>query len=303
MTVRNTRIMASAAAATLALTLAACGVTDGDSGDGGGDGEASGKLEELQDAGKITVGFAGEEPYSFEEDGELQGATIALHEEIFPKLGIDEVEGVQTEWGSLIPGLNAGDFDVVSAGMSILPDRCEQASFGDPEILYTTALMVPRGNPDNLTNMQDLADGDAKVATMTGAIEAGYAKDLDIESLEVDSPQDGMDAVTRGRADAFALTGISLRTMAEENEDADIEVTEPFVAVVDGKEQVGAGATVFRDDDTALRDAYNEELAKITESKGSYEKVIGEYGFTDDERPKGDLTTEQLCDGELPDAE
>lgn len=300
---RNTRIMASAAAATLALTLAACGVTDGDDGDGGGDGEASGKLAELQDEGSITVGFAGEEPYSYEEDGELKGATIALHEEIFPKLGIDEVEGVKTEWGSLIPGLNAGDFDVVSAGMSILPDRCAQASFGDPEILYTTALMVPRGNPENLKNMQDLQEGDLKVATMTGAIEAGYAKDLDIEALEVDSPQDGMDAVTRGRADAFALTGISLRTMAENNEDADIEVTEPFVAVVDGKEQVGAGATVFRDEDTDLRDAYNEELAKITESKGSYEKVIGEYGFTDAERPKGDLTTQSLCDGELPDAE
>src|SRR5699024_8249413 len=130
-TVRNTRIMASAATATLALTLAACGVTDG-SGDGG-DGEGSGKLEELQDAGSITVGFAGEQPYSFEEDGELDGATIALHEEIFANLGIDEVEGVQTEFGSLIPGLNAGDFDVVSAGMSILPERCEQASFGDPE--------------------------------------------------------------------------------------------------------------------------------------------------------------------------
>lgn len=298
---RNTRIMASAATATLALTLAACGVTDG-SGDGG-DGEGSGKLEELQDAGSITVGFAGEQPYSFEEDGELDGATIALHEEIFANLGIDEVEGVQTEFGSLIPGLNAGDFDVVSAGMSILPERCEQASFGDPEILYTTGLMVPEGNPDNLQDLSDVKDAGAKIATQTGAIESDYAKQLDIENLEVDSSQDGMDAVTRGRADAFALTGISLRTMAERNEDAKVEVTDPFVAVVDGKEQVGAGATVFRDKDSDLREAYNEELAKITESEEKYDEVIGEYGFTDAERPKGDLTTEQLCDGELPDAE
>ena len=296
---RYTRIMASAAAATVAMGLAACGVTDG----GSGDGDGNGKLEELKEDGKITVGFAGEEPYSFEKDGELDGATIALHEEIFPKLGIDEVEGVKTEWNSLIPGLNAGDFDVISAGMSILPDRCKQASFGDPEILYTTALMVPKGNPNNLKDLQDVKKGKVKLATMTGAIETDYAKDLDIESIEVGSPEDGMDAVERGRADAFALTGISLRTMAESDKNSKIEVTDPFVAVVDGKEQVGAGATVFRDEDSDLRDAYNEELKKITESEEKYEEVIGDYGFTDDERPKGDLTTESLCDGELPDAE
>ncbi|MGO1165222.1 MAG: ectoine/hydroxyectoine ABC transporter substrate-binding protein EhuB [Janibacter sp.] len=300
---RNTRIMASAAAATLALSLAACGVADEAGSDDGGSGDGSGKLEELKDKGSVTVGFAGEEPYSFEKDGELQGATISLHEEIFPKLGIDEVKGVKTEWNSLIPGLNAGDFDVVSAGMSILPDRCAQAAFGDPEILYTTALMVPKGNPENLKDLQDVQKNDAKVATMTGAIEAGYVKDLKIkDAIEVGSPQDGMDAVTKGRADAFALTAISLRTMAEKESNSKVDVTDPFVAVVDGKEQVGAGATVFRKDDTALREAYNEELAKITESKESYEKVIGEFGFTDDERPKGDLTTQSLCDGELPDA-
>jgi len=291
--------MASAAAATLALSLAACGVAD--SGSGGG-GEGSGKLAELKEEGSITVGFAGEEPYSFEKGGKLDGATIALHEEIFPKLGIDEVKGVKTEFGSLIPGLNAGDFDVISAGMSILPERCEQAAFGDPEILYTTGLMVPKGNPKNLKDLDDVKESGAKLATQTGAIETDYAKKLKIDSIEVDSAQDGMDAVTRGRADAFALTGISLRTMAENNKDAKVEVTDPFVAVVDGKEQVGAGATVFAKEDTELRDAYNKELKKITESKESYDKVIGKYGFTDAERPKGELTTKSLCDGELPDA-
>lgn len=298
MTVRYTRIMASAAAATVALGLAACG----DSGSGGdGDGDT---LAQLKDDGVVTVAFAGEEPYSYEEDGELKGATIALHEEIFKELGVDEVKGVKTEWGSLIPGLNAGRFDVVSAGMSILPDRCKQAAFGDPEILYTTALMVPKGNPKNLKDLSDVEDSDAKLATMSGAIESDYAKELDLDSSEVKSPTDGMEAVTRGRADAFALTAISLRTMAEDTKE-DIEVTDPFVAVVEGKEQVGAGATVFRDEDEdeSLREAYNEELAKITDSKENYEEVIGEYGFTEDERPKGDLTTEQLCDGELPDAE
>ena len=35
---------------------------------------------------------------------------------------------------------------------------------------------------------------------------------------------------------------------------------------------------------------------------GVAEEVVGEYGFTEEERPQGDVTTEQLCDGDLPDA-
>ncbi|WP_435202255.1 ectoine/hydroxyectoine ABC transporter substrate-binding protein EhuB [Janibacter sp. GS2] len=297
---RNTRIMAGVAAASLALTVAACGDSGSDESGGGGGGD---KLSELKDAGTITVGFAGEEPYSFEKDGELTGATIALHEKIFPELGIDEVKGVKTEFGSLIPGLNAGRFDVVSAGMSILPDRCKQADFGDPEILYTTAFLVPDGNPKGLNDMQDAKKADAKIATLTGAIESGYAKDLGIEATEVGSPQDGLDAVTRGRVDAFALTGISLRALADKNKDAGVEATKPFVAVVDGKEQVGAGATVFKKGDEDLRDAYNKELEKIVGDEKAYDDVVGEFGFTNAERPKGDLTTKQLCAGELPDAQ
>lgn len=283
----------------MALTLAACGDSGSDS---DADSASGDKLSELKDKGTVTVGFAGEDPYSFEKDGELTGATIALHKKIFKDMGIDEVKGVKTEWGSLIPGLKAGRFDVISAGMSILPERCKEASFGDPEILYTTALMVPEGNPKNLKNLEDVKKSGAKFSTMSGAIESGYAKSLGIKATEVKSPQDGMDAVARGRSDVFALTGISLRTMDEKNPDVKVEVTDSFVAVVDGKQQVGAGATVFKKGDDTLRDAYNEELAKITGDEKAYTDVIGEFGFSDAERPKGDLTTEQLCKGELPDA-
>lgn len=300
-TTRKGALVAAFAAG--ALTLSACGSDDG--GNGGGEGEAGGNtLEEAQEAGSITVGFAGEEPYSFtDEDGELTGATIALHREIFGNLGIDEVEGVLVDWDALIPGLNAGRFDAISAGMSILPERCEQASFGDPEIMYTTAFLVPEGNPENLQTMQDVADSGVTFAAMSGAIEQGYADQLGIETMIVQSPQDGLDAVVSGRADVYALTGISLRAMAENNPDAPIEVTESFVAEVNGVQQVGAGATVFRDGDEELRDAYNEELAKIVGDQAEYERVLGPFGFTDAERPTEDITTEMLCAGELPTAD
>ena len=292
-------VAVTATAGALALGLAACG--DG----GGGESEAGdGHLEELQDSGTITVGIAGEEPYSFLDDsGEPTGATIALHEAVFGEMGIDNVEATVVDWNSLIPGLNAGRFDAVSAGMSILPDRCENGLFSDPEISYTTALMVPEGNPEGLQTMEDMEGTDLTVAAMTAAIEQGYAEDTGIDLMTVDAPEDGLEAVVAGRADAFALTGISLRALAERNADAPVEVTDPFVAVVNGVEQVGAGATVFAQGDEELRDAYNEAYHSVVSNADDFVSITGEFGFTDAEFPPEDVTTEMLCNGDLPEVE
>ena len=228
---------------------------------------------------------------------------MALAKAVFKELGVEDVEGVNTEFGSLIPGLNADRFDAISAGMSILPDRCEQASFGDPEFMYTTALMTKEGKLDGMKNLEDVKKKGLKLATMTGAIESDYAKSLGIKSQQVGTPQDGMDAVTTGRADVFALTAISLNWMAKNTENSGVEVSDSFVQEIDGVPQVGAGATVFRTDDKELRDEWNKGLEKIVSDEKAYLDVVGDYGFTKEERPDGSITTDQLCKGELPTAD
>jgi polar amino acid transport system substrate-binding protein len=295
---RHRALLAASAVGLLAVTTACSSVDDG-GGNGDSESEGGGTLAELQDAGSITVGFAGEEPYSFQDDsGELTGAAVALNEAIYGELGIDTVEGTLTEWNSLIPGLNADRFDSISAGMSILPERCEAAAFSEPEIMYTTAFLVPEGNPQNLTDWQSAVDADINLAVMSGAIEARYAEDTDVQTTQVGSPQDGLDAVVSGRADAFALTGISLRALAERS-DAPVEATDAFVAVIDGVPQIGAGATVFRDEDTELLEAYNEELESIVSDEDRYLEILGPFGFTEAERPVEGLTAEMLCEGDL----
>lgn len=293
-----------------ALMLTACGGGDGgaEGGSEGGEGTTAAAegntLERLQEEGTITVGIAGEVPYSYLEDGEPAGATVAMHEKIFADMGIENVEAELVEWNSLIPGLNAGRFDAVSAGMSILPDRCAQAAFSDPEIMYTTTLMVAEGNPLGLTDLDSVkekmdAGERVNLAVLAGGIEAGYAESLGLDVQSVPDAQTGMDTVANGRADAFAMTAISLNTLAEENPDAGVETTDAFVQVIDGVEQIGAGGTVFRQDDTELLEAYNEALASVTESEETYLEVVGDYGFTAENLPPEDLTTEQLCAGEL----
>lgn len=291
----NTRLSLLAAVCAAALGLTACG----DSG-GGEEAEAGSTLERIQEEGTIKVAFAGEIPYSFEEGGELTGATIALDREIYAAMGIDNVEGQLVEWDALIPGLNKGEYDAVSAGMSILPDRCAKAAFAEPTIMYTSTLMVPEGNPEGLSDFSSIKDTGLTLAVQSGAIEQGYADDIGLENtMTVNSAQDGMDAVSNGRADAFALTNITLSIMAEENPDAGVETTGGFVAEVDGVKQISAGSTVFRQEDTALLEAYNEELQKILFEEDRFVDIVGEFGFTEAELPPEGLTAEMLCEGDL----
>lgn len=291
-TTKRRAILATGAVLTM-TALTACSSVDNGSGDGGGS-----TLQNIQDAGTVTVAFNGEKPYSYEEGGELTGATIALDREIFGALGVDDVEGVETQWDSLIPGLTANRYDTVSAGMSILPERCEQAAFAEPTIMYTTAFLVPEGNPDNLSDWQSIEGSDLTLAVTSGAIEDGYAKQTGVKTITVGDSTDGLNAVVTGRADAFALTGISIRTLAEST-DEPVEATEAFVATIDGVAQIGAGSEVFRKGDTELLEAYNEELAKINGDKDKWLEIMEPFGFTEAELPPEGLTAEMLCEGDL----
>lgn len=281
---KTTKAAALSAAALLALT--AC------SGDSGED-TASGDV--------ITVGIAGEVPYSYlDENGDPAGATVALAERIFGEMGY-EVQAELVDWDNLIPGLNAERFDAISAGMSITPERCEEAAFAEPEIMYTTALVVEEGNPYGVENLDDVLEAqengeDITLTTLTAGIEAGYATDLGLDYEGVGSADEGLEMVQGGRADVFAMTAISLNQMVE---DADgVEVTDPFVQEIDGVLQYGAGSTVFRQNDTETLSEYNEHLAEL-KSSGELGEILGEHGFTDAEVPPEDLTAEALCAGDL----
>lgn len=290
--VRSISKMTKAAAVSAAALLALTACNSGDGGNGEED-EASGDV--------ITVGIAGEVPYSYlDENGEPDGATVALAERIFGEMGY-EVEAELVDWDNLIPGLNAERFDAISAGMSITPERCEEAAFAEPEIMYTTALVVEEGNPFGVENLDDVlaaqeSGEDITLATLTAGIEAGYATDLGLDYEGVGSADEGLEMVQGGRADVFAMTAISLNQMTEDAEG--VEVTDPFVQEIDGVLQYGAGSTVFRQNDTETLNEYNEHLAELKAS-GELGEILGEYGFTDAEVPPEDMTAEALCAGDL----
>lgn len=291
---RRTALLAGGLAASL-VTVGACSQTEVGTGAPAGDGSA---LERVKEAGSVNVGFANERPYAFKEGSDLVGEAPAISGYIFDQIGGIELEPRLFDFGSLIQALNSDRVDVVTAGMFITPERCQEADFGNPEYVATTALLVKTGNPSGLGDYASVAESkDAVLAVMNGAVEVEQAKANGVPDNRlqiVADQQSGMDAVKSGRADAFALTSISLRALAKT--DQSVEVAEAFIPVVDGKEQLGAGAAVFRKGDDELREAYNAELQKILED-GTWLELVEPYGFTEAEMPDPELTAEQLCKG------
>lgn len=215
---------------------------------------------------------------------------------VLAKIGIPQVDGVLTEFGSLIPGLQAGRFDLIAAGMFITPKRCKQVQFSEPTYGIGQAFLVVKGNPKGIKDYGSItANKDLKLAVMAGAVEAGYAKDSGIsESQLVILPDQSslVKAVQAGRADAAALTALSIADMASKNEG--VESTPPFGKVA-GKSVVGHGGIAFRKEDTDLYEAFNAELKKFI---GSPEHIalVTPFGFGKDFLPT--MTTAELCSGE-----
>ncbi|MGH3423316.1 MAG: ectoine/hydroxyectoine ABC transporter substrate-binding protein EhuB [Nocardioidaceae bacterium] len=276
--------------------LSACGES-GKSSPSAGSG-----LDALKKKGTITVGIAGEEPYGFLKGGELTGEAPTVQTAIWNALGIDTVKAKQTEFDGLIPGLKARHFDVVAAGMFITPDRCAEANFSDPVYCAPEAFMVPKGNPKNLTDFKSAAKAGVKLGVFGGAVEGDYAKKSGVKAGNITTlpnQRAGITQLQQGRIDAIALTSISLNwALKQQSEDiqSKLEVTEGFVPKIDGKEILGCGAAVFRDDQDDLRKAFNEQLAKLKDS-GKLTQMIEQFGFGKETLPPEDITTEKLCKG------
>lgn len=264
--------------------------------------EAAGEttLERAQREGVIRVGFANENPYAFARpDGTLSGEAVEVAREVFRRMGIEQMEGVLTEFGSLIPGLQAGRFDAITAGMYVNPTRCEQVLFADPEYTIGDALLVPAGNPMELYSYEDIAaNPDVRVGTGAGYLENDYMLAVGVSQDQiVNFPDDpsGFAGLQAGQIDAWTGTRPTLLQMLADAGTDDFELADPFTQpVIDGESVANYGAAAFRYEDLDLRQEFNRHLQDIKD-EGVLIELIGQFEGFDEGALPGDVTAKDLC--------
>ena len=286
-TTKNLSLTAAAAAVTLGLGIVGSTAT-------------AVTLQELQDRGQVRIAIANEIPYGYTDlDGSAKGVGPDVAKHIMDALGIANIEWVTTNFGSLIPGLQADRFDMVAAEMAILPQRCQQVLFSEPDSSYGEGLLVAKGNPHDIHSFESFADSDRKVAIMAGADQLEMLQALGVSEdrmVTISNNADAISTVSTGRADAYAATSLTVSELASRSDqvEAATEFTDP---VVDGEAVRSWGAFTFAQGSEDFRDAVNAELAKYKQTD-AWQETMAQYGFSPtDAKESFTKTTEQLCAG------
>jgi polar amino acid transport system substrate-binding protein len=236
-------------------------------------------LERAKRTGEIRIGYANEAPFAYTlPDGRVTGESPEIAKMVFDKMGIRKVSPVLTEWGGLIPGLLAGRFDVIAAGMYITPERMRQVLFTDPHYQLRDTLLVAKGNPGHLNSYADIVkNNNAKLAVMAGTAQYQYARAAGIPDsriMQVPTTIAQLQAVRTRRADAAAGTQLTMKELAVKGGDR-VEAVANFQ---DDPAHTGYGALAFRKEDKDLRDAVNGVLKDWVGSE-EHLKTVAPFGF------------------------
>ena len=262
-------------------------------------------LERIKRTGFFTSGFFLEPPTAYvdQQSGKLTGespevARTVLNKAFGKELKMDGV--LVSEFGSLIPGLQAGRFDLVASGLYIRKKRCEQVLFSDPQAIIHSALVVKKGNPHNLHSYENLRDAaNIKVGIAEGGSELDWARKIGVTDAKlfiVQNYEQAIAAFDAGRIDVIVGPAIAMQyrlLQVWKNTDK-YELADPFQdPVIAGKKTIAYYGTAFRKGDESLRDAFNKVFLQLRTS-GALLKIVERFGFRKSDIPMTERAAD-LC--------
>ncbi len=133
-------------------------------------------LDQIKQRGTIRVGLSTFVPWAMRnKQGELVGFEIDVARRLAADSGL-EVEFVPTAWDGIIPGLLAGKFDVIIAGMSITPPRNQSVNFTRPYSYSELHMAASKERAGHLVRMEDFNSAEVTIAVRRGATSVQAAR-------------------------------------------------------------------------------------------------------------------------------
>ncbi|MEM1398570.1 MAG: transporter substrate-binding domain-containing protein [Pseudomonadota bacterium] len=113
-------------------------------------------LDDIREAGVLRFGTEMQyPPFDMIVDGDYQGVSRDMADAIAAHIGV-EADYTDLPWASVLPGLEAGRFDVVNAPVTITSERQERYAFTIPFAIGTVGL-VKRAGDDRIAEPTDIA--------------------------------------------------------------------------------------------------------------------------------------------------
>lgn len=217
------RLAAGFLAATLALSLTACG--GGNNPSSSSEGEDT-SLSDIQKKGVLVVGMNAEfAPYEFHAmvDGEdkLLGMDIEIAQAIADDMGV-ELEIKELAFDALLTALNAGQVDILISGLSATEKRREQIDFSESYYKSPTVAMINKKNADQYKSLDDLKDKKLGVqlsSLQQQVVNNAFPDKPDDEYMLIESMNTLMLALKADQIDALVTSDIVCRQAMVANPD------------------------------------------------------------------------------------
>lgn len=258
-----------------ALALTGCGNSDAPA-DAAGSADASGSdTMQLVTDGTLTIGTSAEyEPFEYVEDGEYKGFDLELAQAIADDLGLElKIENV--DFDTIVPGVASGTkYDMGIAAITATPEREKEVGFTDSYYMDDQAIVTMADNTEITgDNYADALNAEGmKIAVQSGSTAEAFAKENfpNAELVPFKNATDCFAAVQSSQANAL----VTNRSVAAQLVATSFSNEQVIKQISTGEEY----AIAVNKDNTALLDALNDSIAKLTED-GTVDELMTKYNI------------------------
>ena len=258
-----------------ALALTGCGNSDAPA-DAAGSADASGSdTMQLVTDGTLTIGTSAEyEPFEYMEDGEYKGFDLELAQAIADDLGLElKIENV--DFDTIVPGVASGTkYDMGIAAITATPEREKEVGFTDSYYMDDQAIVTMADNTEITgNNYADALNAEGvKIAVQSGSTAEAFAKENfpNAELVPFKNATDCFAAVQSSQANAL----VTNRSVAAQLVATSFSNEQVIKQISTGEEY----AIAVNKDNTALLDALNDSIAKLTED-GTVDELMTKYNI------------------------
>lgn len=209
-------------------------------------------LSQIKERGYIIIATEGDwAPWTYhDESNQLVGLDVEIGTAIAERLGV-EARFEETNWDSILQGVDSGRFDLACNGVGYTETRAEKYSFSTPYV-YTHKVLVVRKDNEEIKSFEDLKG--KKTANTASSTYAAIAEEYGATVTGVDALADTLQLVLQRRVDATINSQVTINDYMIAHPEAEIKV-------VDEGPGEPVAIPVRKADDTAtLIAAINEAL-------------------------------------------
>jgi polar amino acid transport system substrate-binding protein len=190
-------------------------------------------FEQILAARVLRVGINQLVPYAMKgKDGNLVGADIDVANRLAKDMGLTP-EFRLYEWDQLIPALQRGEIDLISAGLSITPERALQVYFSNPYASSGIGIATNIKLTSGFESLENLDSPDVAIGVIGGTVSEQLARELfERASIKVfPAEAQAEEALVKGLLHAYVRSEPAPRFLALRHpKEVDVPLSKPLLA-------------------------------------------------------------------------